>query len=137
MRLGARTDSLLFGRDPRRSTRLLLAAAVLFVGALLVHLLVRGFVSVSVTGTTVFWTVFGCMFLVATAGAYVNDGLLVAVALAAGVGLGFYAPLLAFGLGNVESVTLWVLAVGTVSGVLTGVLGFLAGVGGRRLVGPA
>lgn len=127
-------DVLLFGRDPVRSTRLLFVAAVLFVVSLFAHLPVRYLGPVSVTGPTILALVFTTMFLVAAAGAYVNGGLLVAVALAAGVGIGFYAPVVLFDLANLGDATLWVLAVGNVSAVVTGVLGFAAGAGGHRLL---
>lgn len=134
MSLGGRADALLFGRDPERSTRLLLAAAVLFVVSFLAHLPVRFLDPVSTTGRAAVAAVLGTMFLVALAGAYANDGLLVSVALAAGVGIGFYAPVVLFDLADPGDETLWVLAVGTVSGVVTGVFGFAVGAGSRRLV---
>lgn len=134
MSLRGSAEALVFGRDPIRSTRLLLVAAVLFVVSVFAHLPVRYWGPLSATGTTMLSLVFATMFLVAAAGAYANDGLLVSVALAAGVGIGFYAPVVLFDLANLGDATLWVLAVGTVSGVVTGVLGFAAGAGGRRLL---
>lgn len=134
---GGRADDLLFGRDPERSTRLLLTAAALFVVSFLVHLPLRLLAPAAVTGRTTIAAVLGIMFVVALAGAYANDGVLVSVALAAGVGIGFYAPVVLFDLASLRDATLWVLAVGTVTGVVTGVLGFLAGAGGRRLLGGA
>lgn len=135
MGLRGTADALLIGRDPVRSTRLLLAAAVLFVVSLFAHLPVRFLGPLSVTGRTTLALLFATMFLVAAVGAYANDGLLVAVALAAGVGIGFYVPILLFDLANFGDATIWVVAVGTASGVVTGVLGFAVGAGGRRLLG--
>ncbi|MEF8800470.1 MAG: hypothetical protein V5A38_06280 [Halolamina sp.] len=126
-------DTLLFGRDTRLSTRLVWVAAALFVVSLFVHLPVRYLPVLSLTGYAVTWVLFLSMFLVAAGAAYLNDGLFVAVALAAGIGIGFYAPGIIFHLGDPGEVTLWVLAVGTISSVGIGVVGFFVGAGARRL----
>lgn len=127
-------DVLLFGRDPRRSVRLTAVAAGLFVVSLFAHLPVRYLTPLSLTGPATLGTLFGTMFVAAAANAYVNDGLLVSVALAAGVGLGFYAPAIVFDVGSPGDATLFALAVGTTSAVVAGVLGFAVGAGGRRLL---
>jgi hypothetical protein len=127
-------DTLLFGRDTRLSTRMVWVAGALFVLSLFVHLPVRYLSFLSLTGHAVTTALFLSMFLVAAGAAYLNDGLFVAVALAAGIGIGFYAPGILFHLGNPGEVTLWVLAVGTISSVGVGVVGFVVGAGARRLV---
>lgn len=129
------TDSLLFGRDLSLSTRLSALAGVLFAVSLFFHLPVRYLGGLSLTGPGMLAALFGTMFLVAAGCAYLNDGLVVSVAMASGLGIGFYAPAVVFNLGSLGEATLWVLVVGTASSVATGVVGFLAGAGGRRLVG--
>jgi hypothetical protein len=129
-----RADRLLFGRDVLLSTKLVQLAGVLFVVSLFAHFLVRSLPVVSSTGSMVTAGLFLSMFLVATGAAYRNDGVLVSVALAAGIGLGFYLPAIAFNLADPGEVTLWVLAVGTISSVLVGVVGFVVGAGGRRVI---
>ena len=128
-------DRLLFGRDVVLSTKLVQLAGVLFVVSLFVHFVVRSIPGLSLTGPLVTGAVFLAMFLVASGSAYRNDGALVSVALASGIGIGFYAPAIVFHLGNPGEVTLWVLAVGTISSVLIGAVGFAAGAGSRRVLG--
>lgn len=130
-----RADRLLFGRDVLLSTKLVQLAGVLFVVSLFVHLAVRSLSALSLTGSPVTGALFISMFAVAAGAAYVNDGALVSVALASGIGIGFYAPAIVFNLGAAGEVTLWVLAVGTISSVLVGAVGFVAGTVGRRLLG--
>lgn len=127
-------DTLLFGRNLALSTQLIQVAGGLFVLALFAHLPARYVSAVSLTGQGVTAAVFLSMFLVAASAAYLNDGALVSVALAAGIGIGFYAPAIAFHFRNPGDVTLWVLAVGTISSVGVGAVGFLVGAGGRRLL---
>jgi hypothetical protein len=130
-----RVDRLLFGRDVLLSTKLVQSAGVLFVVSLLVYLAVRSFSSLALTEPPVTVALVLAMFVVATGSAYRNDGALVSVALAAGIGLGFYLPAIAYHLGEPGDVTLWVLAVGTISSVLVGAVGFVAGAVLRRLLG--
>lgn len=130
-----RADRLLFGRNVLLSTKLVQVAGMLFVVSLFVHFVVRSLPMLSLTGPVVTAAVFVSMFLVAAGAAYRNDGALVSVALASGIGIGFYAPAIVFNLANPGEVTLWVLAVGTISSVLTGAVGFAVGAGGRRVLG--
>lgn len=127
-------DTLLFGRDTLLSAQLVWVAGALFVVSLFAHLPVRYLPFVSLTGPGVTTAVFLAMFLVAAGAAYLNDGLLVSIALASGIGIGFYAPAIVFHLQDPGEVTLWVLAVGTISSVLVGAVGFVVGAGGRRLL---
>ena len=129
-----RADRLLFGRDVLLSTKLVQLAGALFVVSLFVHFVVRSLPVLSLTGQVVTTALFLSMFLVAAGAAYRNDGALVSVALASGIGIGFYAPAIVFNLGNPGEVTLWVLAVGTISSVLVGGVGFVAGAGVRRVL---
>ncbi|GAB7093018.1 hypothetical protein JCM30237_01700 [Halolamina litorea] len=126
-------DRLLFGRDPVLSTRLLRVAGGLFVLALLAYLPVRYMGTVSLTGPVVTAGLAVAMFGVAAAAAYVNDGLFVSVALSSGVGVGFYAPAIAFELQDPGDAALWVLAAGPFSSLAVGVVGFAAGAGLARL----
>ncbi|MFB6154606.1 MAG: hypothetical protein ABEJ22_01845 [Haloferacaceae archaeon] len=130
-------DPLLFGRDPRRSVRLLSVAGVLFLVTFVLHtpsLLSRsppfpfGFM------LPLLWL---ASFVPAAAGAYGNDGLFVSVALAAGPSLGFYLPLALFDLAYPSETLLWGLGSGVGYGVVLGVLGFVVGAGVRRLVDRA
>lgn len=130
-----RTEVALFGRDPARAVRLSVVAAVLFFVGALVHVWVQVLGPVPPTAEPVVTAVFAAMFLVALAGGYLNDGLLVCVALAAGVGLGFYLPAIVFQWGRAGRMTVEALAVGTASGVGLGAVGFLVGGAARRLVG--
>lgn len=127
------TDKLLFGSDVLLSTQLIRVAAALFVLSLFAHLPTRFLSGLDPAGPVVMATVLFAMLLVSVGGAYLNDGLLVSVALAGGIGIGFYAPAIAFELGNPGSTTLWVLVVGTVSSVVVGTVGFALGAGLKRL----
>lgn len=124
-------DTLLFGEKPALSAQLVRVAAGLFFLALFVHLPVRYFGSTS--DTAVVAAVAIAMFAVAAGAAYVNDGLLVSIALAAGIGIGFYAPAILFELRQPGDATLWILAVGSLSSLVAGVIGFAVGGGVRRL----
>jgi hypothetical protein len=128
-------DTLLFGENLTLSTQLIRVAGALFVLSLFAHLPAHYLPFLSLTGPGVTTAVFLSMFLVAAGAAYLNDGALVAVALASGIGIGFYAPAIVFHIRNPGEVTLWVLAVGTLSSVGVGVVGFAVGAGARRLLG--
>ncbi|QKY19769.1 hypothetical protein B4589_005005 [Halolamina sp. CBA1230] len=124
-------DTLLFGEEPALSAQLVRVAGGLFFVALFAHLPVRYLGSTS--DTVVVGAVAVAMFAVAAGAAYVNDGLLVSIALAAGIGVGFYAPAILFELRDPGNATLWILAVGSFSSLVAGVLGFAVGGGARRL----
>jgi hypothetical protein len=127
-------ERLLFGRDPRLSIRLLSVAGALFLVTFLLHtpsLFTR-------TAPFAFGFMLPLLWAVSLApaavGAYANDGLFVSVALASGPSLGFYLPLALFDLAYPSETLLWGLGSGVGYGVVLGVLGFVAGAGGRRLV---
>lgn len=129
-------DRLLFGRDMVLSRRFVWLAGALFVGALFAHLPIRYLPGFTLSNMVLLAVICIAMVLVATVAAYLNDGVLVSISLAAGIGLGFYVPAILFDLQALGEVTLWVLAVGTISAVGAGILGFLTGAGLRRLREP-
>lgn len=126
-------DVLLFGRNPVLSAQFARLAAGLFVLSLLAYLPVRYIGSISPTDGAVTAVLALAMVTVAAVAAYANDGLLPAVALSAGVGVGFYAPAILFELGNPGEAALWILAGGSFSSLLFGALGFAIGAGAWRL----
>ena len=126
-------DTLLFGENPVLSTRLVRAAAGLFFVALFAHLPVRYLGGLATSDSVVVAAVAVAMFAVAAVAAYANDGLFVAIALASGIGVGFYAPAILFELRNPGEPTLWVLVVGSFTSVAVGAIGFAAGAGVKRL----
>lgn len=126
-------DALLFGENAVLSTRLVRAAAGLFFLALFAHLPVRYAGSLTMSDSVVVGAVAVAMLAVAAGAAYVNDGLFVSIALASGIGVGFYAPAIVFELRNPGEATLWVLAVGSFTSVVLGTLGFAVGAGAKRL----
>lgn len=127
-------DTLLFGEQPALSAQFVRVAGVLFVLALFAHLPVRYLDGLTMSDGVVTGAVAVAMLVVAAVAAYVNSGVLVSIALAAGIGVGFYAPAILFELRNPGEATLWVLAVGSFSSVAVGVAGFAVGAGGRRLL---
>ena len=128
-----RVDALLFGEQPALSAQLVRVAGALFFVALFAHLPVRYLDGVTVSDDVVIGVVAVAMFVVAAVAAYVNRGLLVSIALAAGIGVGFYAPAIVFELRDPGDATLWVLAVGSFSSVAVGAVGFAVGAGLDRL----
>ena len=126
-------DALLFGENAVLSTRLVRAAAGLFFVALFAHLPVRYAGGLTMSDSVVVGAVAVAMLAVAAGAAYVNDGLFVSIALASGIGVGFYAPAIVFELRNPGEATLWVLAVGSFTSVVLGALGFAVGAGATRL----
>ncbi|MBP1987562.1 hypothetical protein [Halolamina salifodinae] len=126
-------DVLLFGRNPALSAQFARLAGGLFVLSLLAYLPVRYIGSVSPTDGAVTTVLALAMVTVAAVAAYSNDGLLPAVALAAGVGVGFYAPAILFELRNPGEAALWILAGGSLSSLMFGALGFAIGAGAWRL----
>lgn len=128
-------DTLLFGEQPALSAQFVRVAGGLFVLALFAHLPVRYLDGLSMSDPTVTAAVSLAMLVAAAVAAYVNSGLLISIALSAGVGVGFYAPAILFELRNPGEATLWILAVGSLSSVAVGVVGFAVGSGVRRLRG--
>lgn len=127
-------DQLLFGRDADRAVRLSAAAGTLFLVAVVLHLPARFVGPLSIGGPEVTVLLLTAMALSAAAGAYLNDGLLVCIALAGGIGLGFYLPAVLFNPETAGSVTMWVLTMGSVTAVVLGVVGFVFGAAARRAV---
>lgn len=128
-----RADVVLFGRNPALSAQFARLAGGLFVLSLLAYLPVRYLAGVSPTDGAVTAVLAVAMVTVAAVAAYANDGLLPAVALSAGIGVGFYAPAILFSLRNPGEAALWLLAGGSFSSLLFGVLGFAVGAGVWRL----
>lgn len=126
-------DTLLFGEKPALSTQFLRVAGGLFVLALVAHLPVRYLDGVSMSDPAVTAVLAVVMLAVAAVAAYVNIGVLVSISLSAGVGVGFYAPAILFELQNPGEATLWILAAGSFSSVVAGVVGFVVGEGLDRL----
>lgn len=132
-RLSDRTDDLLFGRDPHTSTKLVALAGGLFFVAAGVRLL-AALLGTAAPTFDALWTGVGvAMLLLATWGAYLNDGLLLSVALAGGLGLGFFLPGVALDLAHAGEVTLLALTSGTLSGIGLGIVGFVVGAVLRRI----
>ncbi|KPN31813.1 hypothetical protein SY89_02566 [Halolamina pelagica] len=125
-------DTLLFGEQPALSAQFVRVAGALFFLALFAHLPVRYLGSITTSDGVVIGVVAAVMLVVAAVGAYVNSGVLVSIALAAGVGVGFYAPAIVFELRDPGEATLWILAVGSFSSLAVGVAGFAVGRGVRR-----
>jgi hypothetical protein len=122
------------GRDPRRSVRFLAVAGALFVVTFLVHLPPR-FVGPLSTPVGLFLPAFVVAAVgVAAVSAYLNDGLLVCIALAGGISYGFYFPLVIFDLTYPSETVLWALGVGGGFAVALGSAGFVLGAVGRRAV---
>jgi hypothetical protein len=135
MSLADAADRLFLGQDPRRSIKLSSVAGVVFLLTALVHLPPRFVGSLSTPFGLFLPALFALMFVLSTVGGYLNDGLLVCIALAGGPSLGFYLPLAIFDLAYPSETVLWALATGTGYAVAFGTAGFVVGAGGRRLVG--
>lgn len=126
-------DTLLFGETPALSAQFVRVAGALFVLSLFAHLPVRYLDGVSMSDPTVTAVLVLAMLVAAAIAAYVNQGALISIALAAGIGVGFYAPAILFELQEPGEATLWVLAVGSFSSVAVGAVGFAVGTGLRRV----
>lgn len=127
-------SSLFLGRDAARSMRLCAAAAALFLVVFALHLPPRLVGGLSVPFGLFLPVLAVLCVLAAAVGAFLNDGLLVSVALAAGPSLGFYLPLALFSLTTPHNSVAESLAVGTGFAVVFGTVGFAVGAGLRRLV---
>jgi hypothetical protein len=122
------------GRDPQRSVRLLAVAGALFVATFVVHVPPQYVGPLSVPVGLSLPVLVGTAVVVAAAGAYLNDGLLVCIALAGGVSYGFYFPLVLFELAYPSETVLWALGVGGGFAVVLGGVGFAVGAAGRRVL---
>ncbi|MFB6127974.1 MAG: hypothetical protein ABEJ79_11865 [Halolamina sp.] len=119
-------DQLLFGRDPGLSTTLVAVAGGAFFLAAGVRTL--SLLSAPTPAFGTLWSVVAAtMLLLAGASAYLNDGLMISIALAAGVGLGFFTPEIALGPRELEADALRSITSGTLSGVVFGAVGFAVG----------
>jgi len=126
-------DVLLFGRNPVLSSQLARVAGGLFVLSLFAYLPVRYFDVVAPDGALVTAVLGLAMVTAAAVAAYANDGLFPAIAVAAGIGVGFYAPAVLFELRDPSEAAVWVLVVGSFSSLVAGVVGFVVGAGLKRL----
>ena len=126
-------QSLVLGRDPEQSVRLTAVAAGLFLVVFFLHLPPRLVGSLSVPFGLFLPALVAICVLVAAVGAFLNDGLLVSVALASGPSLGFYLPLALFSLTTPQNTVAESLAFGTIFAVVCGAVGFVVGAGVRRL----
>lgn len=129
--------SLFLGRDRARSRRYLGVAVGLFFGALgmlgLVWLVSQRDVSVPISGAWLLWTVALITVGAPAVQAYQNDGLLISITLGVAIPLAFYLVLTTFDLVYPSENVLWGVGTALQFGVPAGVLGFLIGVGSRRL----
>lgn len=121
-------EDVVLGDDARRAAKLSGVAAALFVVAFLVHFVVH---FAGLSGFDSF--VLAVMFVAAAGGAYLNDGVLVSVALAAGPSLGFYAAAAVFEFGDLRRAVFLTMGYGVVSALVVGTAGFVVGAVARRV----
>ena len=126
-------DVLLFGRNPALSGQLARVAGGLFVLSLFAYLPVRYLDAVAPDDAIVTAVLGLAMVSAAAVAAYANDGLFPAIAVAAGIGVGFYAPAILFELRDPSEAAVWILVVGSLSSVVAGAVGFAVGAGLKRL----
>lgn len=130
-------QSLFFGRDRACSRRYLGVAVGLFLGALgvlgLVWIVSQRGVSVPISGAWLLWTVALITVGAPAVQAYQNDGLLISIALGVAIPLAFYLVLTTFDLVYPSEDVLWGVGTALQFGIPAGILGFLIGVGSRRL----
>ncbi|MFB6108679.1 MAG: hypothetical protein ABEJ82_07545 [Haloplanus sp.] len=126
-------DRMLVGRDPRLSMRLTGVAGAAFLLTALGHLPPRLVGGLSTPFGLSVPLLVGASVVLAAVGAYLNDGLLVSVALAGGPSLGFYLPLALFDLVYPNETVVWALGTGSGFAVVLGTVGFVVGAGARRL----
>jgi len=132
--LSPRAERLLLGPDPVTAVRLSAVAGVLFVVTVVLHLPPRLVGGLSFPFGLLLPLLVGIAFVAAAVGAYLNDGLLVCLALAGGPSFGFYLPLGLFELTYPSATMLTALALGATFSVAVGTAGFVVGAGGRRLI---
>lgn len=124
---------LLFGRNPALSDQLVRVAGGLFVLSLFAYLPVRAVDAVALDGPLVTAVLMLAMVSAAAVAAHANDGLFPAIAVVAGIGVGFYAPAILFELRDPSDAAVWVLVVGSFTSLVAGVVGFAVGAGLKRL----
>lgn len=128
-------SGLLVGRDPTTAKRLL-AVAVLVFAAVFVLITPADILGFEIPFPPNLWTLFLLMVTLPVVWAFVNDGLLVSIALAAGPPFGFYVPMTLFDVGNPSESVVWGLGVASTFTLPLGLIGFAVGVGLRRLIIP-
>jgi hypothetical protein len=126
-------SGLLVGRDRTTTERLLTVAAAVFVAVFVFHTPPE-ILGVDLAVRPNLAVLFGLATLLPVVGAFLNDGALVSVALAAGPALGFYVPLTLFELVSPTESVLWGVGAAATFAVPLGLAGFAAGAGARRLV---
>ena len=124
---------LLYGRDATTRTRLLAVALAVFV-AVFVLVTPSEVLGFEIAFAPSILTLFVLAALLPTVGAFVNDGALVSVALAAGPSFGFYLPLTTFDVMYPSSSVAWGVGTATMFALPLGLLGFAVGAGARRVV---
>ncbi|WP_135807043.1 hypothetical protein [Halorussus marinus] len=129
-------SGLVVGRDRATTERLLTVAVAVFVAVFVFHT-PPSVLGVDLAVRPNLAVLFGLATVLPVAGAYLNDGALVSVALAAGPALGFYVPLTLFELVSPSESVLWGVASAATFAVPLGLVGFAVGAGARRLVALA
>jgi hypothetical protein len=126
-------ETLLLGREERLAVRLSAAAGGIFALVAVAHLVAITALGDSVPVGELLPFVGAAAFVAAGVGAYLNGGVVVSIALAAGPALGFLLPLSIYGVVPPRTPILQALAVGAGLAVALGVAGYLAGVSARVL----
>jgi CDP-diglyceride synthetase len=131
------TASLLVGRSRARTIRYVVVAAGIFLGTLglmgLVRVASRQGIPVPISGAWALWVAAIIAVGAPAVQAYQNDGLLVSLLVGLPIPLAFYLVLTTFNLVYPSEDVLWGIGAALQFGVPAGVLGFLLGIGGRRL----
>jgi hypothetical protein len=130
----ATLESLLLGRDFGRSVRLSAVAGALFVAVFVLHLPPRLVGPLSLPFGLFLPALAALSLSAATVGAYLDDGLVVCLALAGGPGFGFFLPFGLLELTVPSSSVCGALVMGAAFAVGFSVAGFVAGAAGRRAV---
>lgn len=128
---------MLLGRNRRRTRRYLVVAVGLFAGTLglmtAVGVLDSGSLPTGIDGAWVVWGAALVAVGVPAVQAYQNGGLLASLVLGLPIPLAFYLALTAFDLVAPSESVLWGVWAALSFGVPAGLLGFLLGVGARRI----
>lgn len=131
------TTSLFFGRSRVRTRQYMVVAAGIFLGTLglmgLVWAASQQDISVPISGAWALWLAATITVGVPAVHAYQNDGLLVSLLLGLPIPLAFYLTLTTFNLAYPSEDVLWGIGATIQFGVPAGILGFLLGVGSRRV----
>lgn len=129
--------SLLLGRSRARTRQYVVIAAGIFLGTLGLMALVwaasRQDVSVPISGAWALWIAAIITVGVPAVQAYQNDGLLVSLVVGLPIPLAFYLVLTLFDLVYPSEGVLWGVGAALQFGITAGTLGFLLGVGSRRV----